>query len=532
MTDAVTQGSASDLYEHADSQTGTSWLWNPGIMLTIVVLAAAALRIYKIGGYSLWGDEGFSAAIVMQSWRPFWLSLIYEPWWAFYFVLLKPWTLCFGSGDVALRSFSALIGIVAIVPIYYLGKRLFSRRTGLIAAGITALCPVQIWYSQEVRGYSLYVLLSALCWLAFLAALHNPRSQNLSLWSVLTVLTGYCHFIGLGIIPAQWVCIAIRRPDSRIARRFALATAASLIALAPIPIFMAMLYTGQVSWILPPSWAQIGQLFVTIAGGLNSKSGVVICLILLLFVGEALFVSFQHRRDPNGWEGCLFALAGFLVPIIVTIGGAFFVPMLVARYLLVSFPPFVVLAAQGLLTFRRPKAALIMVAALVALTGRELHGIYSTEPRDDWRAAVRYVMTHSQPDDAAIVIWPLNRYVFEYYAARAPGPGAPPVVLGENRDIVDGVRIVANRFASDTGGVLRTVGSLPKMYHRVWLIRPESIGLDPHVRNERELSQLVVALAQEYRTHVPILFKGMVVLLYDTPAASERSAMGTPRVSH
>lgn len=532
MTNTVTPVRAEDLYGHSDSRTGVSWLSNPAIMLAIVVLAAAALRIYELGGYSLWGDEGFSAAIVMQSWRPFWLSLIYEPSTAVYFVLLKLWTLCFGSGEVALRSFSALIGIVAIVPIYYLGKRLFSRRTGLIAAGMAALCPVQIWYSQEVRGYSLYVLLSALCWLAFLAALRNPRSQNLSIWSVLTVLTGYCHFIGMGIIPAQWVCIAIRRPDSRIARRLALATAASLIALAPIPIFMATLYSGQVGWILPLSWAQIGQVFVLIAGGLNSKSGVVICLIFLLFVGEALFVSFQHRTDPNGWESCLFALAGFLVPIAVTIAGAFFVPMLVARYLLVSFPPFVVLAAHGLLTFRPPKAAFVLAAALVALTGRELHGIYSTEPRDDWRATVSYVMTHSQPDDAAIVIWPLNRYVFEYYAARAPGTDTPPVILGENRDIVDGVRIVANRFASDTGGVLRMVGSLSKTYHRVWLIRPESIDLDPHIRNERELSQLVAALAQEYQTHVPILFKGMVVSLYDTPAASKRSAVGTPIVSH
>lgn len=532
MTDAVAPARAADLHDHSDSWEGLSRLPNPAITLGIIVLAAAALRIYKIGGYSLWGDEGFSAAIVMQSWRPFWLSLIYEPSTAGYFVLLKLWTLGFGSGGVALRSFSALIGIVLIGTIYCFGKRLFSRRTGLIAAAMTALCPVQIWYSQEVRGYSLYVLLSALCWLAFLAALRNPRSQNLSIWSALTVLTGYCHFIGLGIIPAQSVCIAIRRPDSRITRQLALATAASLIALAPIPIFMATLYSGQVSWILPLSWAQIGQVFVTIAGGMDSKSGVVICLIYLLFLGEALFVSFQNRRDPNGLESCLFALAGVLVPIIVTVGGAFFVPMLVARYLLVCFPPFVVLAAQGLLTFRSPKAAFILVAALVALTARELHGIYSTEPRDDWRAAVRYVMKHRQPDDAAIVIWPLNRYVFQYYAARAEGTVAPPVILGENRDIVDGVRIVANRFPSDTGGVLRTVRSLPKLYHRVWLVRPDSIGLDPHVRNERELSQLVVALAQEYQTHAPILFKGMVVLLYDTPAASERSALRSPIVAH
>ena len=526
MTNVVAASQTPGLPGRANTQSREPrgelirWFSKPATALALIVVSGAALRVVKITDYSLWGDEGFSAAIVMQPWRPFWLSILYEPWTAFYFVLLKPWTLCFGTGEVALRSLSVVFGLVAIVAIYYLGERLFSRRAGLIAAAMTAVSPVQIWYSQEVRGYSVYVLLSALCWLAFLAALHNSQPRNLSIWSVLMVLTGYCHFIGLGIIPAQWVCIAIRRPDFSFVKRLAVATAAAAVALALIPIFMVTLNSGQAGWIAPLSWAEIADVFVTVSGGLHGNVGAIFCLTYVLLLVWALLGSYQKGNDQSGWESCAFASAGFLVPIMATIAGGFFVPMLIGRYLLLCFPPFVVLAAQGLLTVRPRKAALIVVAALVAMSAWELRDSYNLESRDDWRSTAQYVMRHGQPGDAAIFVTPECRYAFQYYAAQEPKTEAFPVILGENRDLVDGIRIVTNRFPSYTNGALGKVDSLPKSYRRIWLMKPGSIDLDTRDPNKRESVQLAAALAHEYRTHPPVIFNGVSVWLYDTPDAS------------
>ncbi len=371
-----------------------------------------------------------------------------------------------------------------------------------------------------MRGYSVYVLLSALCWLAFLAALHNSQPRNLSIWSVLMVLTGYCHFIGLGIIPAQWVCIAIRRPDFSFVKRLAVATAAAAVALALIPIFMVTLNSGQAGWIAPLSWAEIADVFVTVSGGLHGNVGAIFCLTYVLLLVWALLGSYQKGNDQSGWESCAFASAGFLVPIMATIAGGFFVPMLIGRYLLLCFPPFVVLAAQGLLTVRPRKAALIVVAALVAMSAWELRDSYNLESRDDWRSTAQYVMRHGQPGDAAIFVTPECRYAFQYYAAREPKTDAFPVILGENRDLVDGIRIVTNRFPSYTNGALGKVDSLPKSYRRIWLMKPGSIDLDTRDPNKRESVQLAAALAHEYRTHPPVIFNGVSVWLYDTPDAS------------
>ena len=77
-----------------------------------------------------------------------------------YFVLGWLWARVFGTGEVGLRSLSALIG-TAVIPIAYLcGRELVSRRAGLVAAALVALSPFMIWYSQEAREY---MLLAALC---------------------------------------------------------------------------------------------------------------------------------------------------------------------------------------------------------------------------------------------------------------------------------------------------------------------------------------------------------------------------------
>ena len=69
-----------------------------------------------------------------------------------YFVLGWLWARVFGTGEVGLRSLSALIG-TAVIPIAYLcGRELVSRRAGLVAAALAALSPFMIWYSQEAQG--------------------------------------------------------------------------------------------------------------------------------------------------------------------------------------------------------------------------------------------------------------------------------------------------------------------------------------------------------------------------------------------
>ena len=78
-----------------------------------------------------------------------------------YFMLARGWIHVFGSGEVGLRSLSALFGTATVPVVYLAGAAMRSRRAGLIAAAFTALSPLTIWYSQEARNYALLLFLAA-----------------------------------------------------------------------------------------------------------------------------------------------------------------------------------------------------------------------------------------------------------------------------------------------------------------------------------------------------------------------------------
>src|SRR5438876_576650 len=77
----------------------------------------------------------------------------------FYYMLAWGWAKLFGTGEVGLRSLSALAGTLTIPAAYAAGRALSSRRAGLIAAALFAVNPLLVWYSQEARAYALLALL-------------------------------------------------------------------------------------------------------------------------------------------------------------------------------------------------------------------------------------------------------------------------------------------------------------------------------------------------------------------------------------
>lgn len=117
-------------------------------LLGLVLLAALALRLYRIGYQSIWGDEAYSI------WRSA-LPLAEIPWQVaktgnlapLYYFLLHFWQ------ELAVRFFSLLFGVLALSMAYKLMERLHSREAGLLAALLGAASPFWGCYSQEAKMY-------------------------------------------------------------------------------------------------------------------------------------------------------------------------------------------------------------------------------------------------------------------------------------------------------------------------------------------------------------------------------------------
>ena len=181
-------------------------------LLAGIIVLGAAIRFSTLDQQSFWLDEATTWGIVSHGLGHV-LSTVpkTESTPPLYYVLVWLWAQVFGTGEVGLRSFSALCGTLTIPVMWAVGRRLASERIGLVAALVTAVNPLLFWYSQEARTYALLVLLSALSLLAFLRALEQPSRGRLVAWGAICALTILAHYFGAFIVAgeAAWLLVAL-----------------------------------------------------------------------------------------------------------------------------------------------------------------------------------------------------------------------------------------------------------------------------------------------------------------------------------
>jgi len=243
----------------AQSARGRASLW-----LALILALAVALRVYAIGRSSFWSDEGNTWALIQRSFVQIARDAgadIHPPG---YYWLLKLWAGFWGTSPTALRSFSALCGVLLVALIFLVALRITrtngALRLPLLAALVAALNPFQIYYSQEARMYMLLALEGAALFWLLLMLLHAQRkgaqprrldwlAGGYALVAAVGMWTHYSFPIlafaaGVAWL-TDWLFHARRSPDgSAYFLRFALANGAALLLFAP--------------W-LPTAWRQIMQ---------------------------------------------------------------------------------------------------------------------------------------------------------------------------------------------------------------------------------------------------------------------------------
>src|SRR4028119_310674 len=129
-----------------------------------------------------------------------------------YFMLAHWWMRLFGPTEDSLvwigRALPALLGVISVPAIYFLGKFAFSSRlVGQCAAAMMAVSPYGIYLAQEARHYTLGILLviASLFCLA-LAAKKLQQPAPLPIWAVLLWVVVNCFGIAVHYFFALTLC--------------------------------------------------------------------------------------------------------------------------------------------------------------------------------------------------------------------------------------------------------------------------------------------------------------------------------------
>ena len=162
-----------------------------------IILVGIILRLLYINKPDgLWNDEYVSWMISSTPfYQGFWEAVKSQCHMPFYYLYLKFFMAIGGQNDIILRITSVLPGILAIPIMYLVGKEK-DEKTGFLSAGFTAISSFLIYYSQEVRFYSVLFLISALCFLYTLRSIKNPSKKNLILCIFFNFMIIFTHTIG------------------------------------------------------------------------------------------------------------------------------------------------------------------------------------------------------------------------------------------------------------------------------------------------------------------------------------------------
>jgi len=183
-------------------------------VLALILALAVAFRCYRLRDESLWHDETASILHMDAGSLPEFIAQerLGDPAMVpFYFVLeYFCWHATNGS-IIACRLMSIAFGIGAIVLLYGMTRRLFGNFAALVAAGCAAVAIQNVYYSQEIRMYALYLFAA----MAAMDALHRILDGGRPAWWLVYGLANavmvWTHLYGVWLLFAQGLFFLIVR---------------------------------------------------------------------------------------------------------------------------------------------------------------------------------------------------------------------------------------------------------------------------------------------------------------------------------
>ncbi len=345
---------------------GSQW-----VLLGVIVLAGAGLRFGTLDLQSYRYDEAVTVGRVLQPnfFSTFSAVTHSESTPPLYYLLAWLWSQPFGTGEVWMRSLSALAGTGSIVVVYLAARALpLSRRTGLIAAALVATSPVLVWFSQDARAYALVFLLTALSFLFFARARRGIGRHDLIWWAVFSAAAFATHYFA-GFVVAAEAVVLLLGPRKRGALVAVLAVAA--VSALLIPVALRQAEHNHAGWIgQQPLSQRLERAGAKLVGSDNGgehgtrQSGpiplaipvglAVASLVLLLWRGDE-----EERRGAG--VAAIIGAGAVAAPLLL---GVFGPDYLDGRNLLPAFVPLTVLLGAGFGVRRAGRAGTACALAL------------------------------------------------------------------------------------------------------------------------------------------------------------------------
>lgn len=402
--------------------------FQPLYLLVALLLAAFALRLFRLDFQSLWWDEGISLHLATSSWAEIIrdrLDNIHPP---LYFFLLKGWLALVGVSPFTGRYLSALASLTQVALVFTAVRHWSgsSRRSALpwIGGVLMLLSPLSVIYGQEIRVYAMLPLIyiAALLLAGRLIAAGKVGTRPLVYLVVIEWIGLHLHYIvvfGVAYIALWGLLTFLRRRDWTGARRWIVAHIAVAFACLPWLIGVAVNWAAvraeagagtfttdpvPLSYLLSQVWVfHLTGLAGSLVDGFVRLTA---CATAFLTVGLIAYHILRSRRLH--WTAVSMLSAHWLVPLLAALFvwnvRSFSHPRYIAMFaaMLVPLAAFLVYPARHW-AGRLASLALAMGVVSLSLYGLGHYFFDSSTAKPDIRGVASYLESVTEPGDVVFI---------------------------------------------------------------------------------------------------------------------------------
>ncbi|MDO8602531.1 MAG: glycosyltransferase family 39 protein [Candidatus Omnitrophota bacterium] len=361
----------------------------------------------------------------------FYCPIIHDTFVNYYGSIIK-------DNALLLRLPSVLFGVISIGMVYCLGELLFNKKAGLFSAFILAISPFHIYYSREIRMYSLIALLSLISVYFLVKAMRENKDIYWFCYSISNIIGIYVHPIVILFFIAEvmFFIFHIKKYNSLINKWlkfhffiFILLTPWIISMLSGLDLVIKKddwFFESTISWIPQVTWASVFYTFKNFSIGYNAVEQIYFFAVLLFF---ALFLWEVFKKDKES-EGKILVLMCLFVPILFAYSISKFRACYLDRYFIPSSLFYYLIIGKGLSGLNK-KFALLILSGIIFLSLCALKNYYANYlpgafekhigvcMKKDQEGAANYVAKNFQKGDIIFHACLNTVPSFEYYFSKA-----------------------------------------------------------------------------------------------------------------
>jgi mannosyltransferase len=299
-----------------------------------IILLGLFLRLFKYTAESIWLDESISIFLAYQN--PLFIISYLDPTPPLFYLLLHYWSYL-GKSEEILKLLTIILSTLTIPVVYGIANKIYSKRVGFYSALLVAVSPMHIFYSQELRVYSLLFLSTAL--VVYFYFYFDKSRWYRFFYAIFFITTIYSHFYGLFILFAiQLHRFINKRIDFfSISKWLKTHTIISLFLIPWIFWVYRIFISNEASWIKIPEIKDIIDVFFY---SIRGETNFILGTILFYLAVSLFFLSFYYKFNR-------FEYYWIIIPIIIPFILSFFLkPFFYYRYaLIISIPLYIVISS-------------------------------------------------------------------------------------------------------------------------------------------------------------------------------------------